>query len=126
MVLEALLNGAGGITYFGYAEFDTALDFYYHSKALAKVAPYEDLLLDGEVLEPEGSNPDFYYSAIRKGGQALFLVGNYRRAAEHCRLQSPLRTVRQVVDLENGQTLSGLALEVPKGGFRLLYLEGEP
>lgn len=126
MVLEALLNGACGITYYGYGEFDNALDFYYHCKALAKIAPYEDLLLDGQVLEPNGSNPELFYSGIQKGEQALLLVGNYRRAAESCTLSSPLQTTRRIVDAENGQTLPGLTIEVPKGGFRLLYLEGTP
>lgn len=126
MVLEALLNGACGITYYSYGEFDTALDFYYHARALAKVAPYEDLLLDGEVLEPSGSNPDLHYSAIRKGGEVLFLAGNYRRAAEGATLQAPLQTVTRIIDLETGETLPNLNIKVPKGGFRLLYLEGTP
>ncbi|MFA6930296.1 MAG: hypothetical protein WCT05_08215 [Lentisphaeria bacterium] len=126
MVLEALLNGACGITYYSYAEFDNALDFYYHCKALAKLAPYEELLLDGEVLEPNGTNPDLYYSGIKKKNQMIFLVGNYRRADEQSTLQSPLTNITSIVDLESGEILADLNIKIPKGGFRLLYLEAKP
>ena len=77
MILEALLNGACGITYFRYDDFDTPMDFYYHAKALAEIAPYEDLIMDGEVLEPTGSNKEFTYSGVKKGNEMLLLIGNY-------------------------------------------------
>jgi hypothetical protein len=82
MILEALLNGACGFDYYWYGDFDTPMDFYYHSKALAEVAPYEDIIMDGVVVSDlEGSNKNLTYSAIKKGNEMLLLVGNYKRDA---------------------------------------------
>ena len=45
-----------------------------------QLRPYEDLVVEGEVLDAEGSNPGLTYSALRRGGELLLLVGNYRNA----------------------------------------------
>ena len=45
MIYEALLNGSVGITYYAFRHFDTPLDFYYHAKALATIAPYEAFIV---------------------------------------------------------------------------------
>ncbi|MFA6929471.1 MAG: discoidin domain-containing protein, partial [Lentisphaeria bacterium] len=66
MVLESLLNGADGITYYCYGDFtDSPLDFFYHARALSMLRPYENLIMDGKVLEPAGTNQELFYSAIQ-------------------------------------------------------------
>ncbi|MFA7231820.1 MAG: hypothetical protein WC071_11175, partial [Victivallaceae bacterium] len=127
MILEALLNGACGITYYWYGDFDTPLDFYYHAKALAEIAPYENLIMDGEVLEPAGSNKQLTYSGIKNGNEMLLLIGNYANAPEETIFKAPFSKVIEIKDLRSGKNISSdnnISLNVPKGDIRLLYIKG--
>ncbi|MCF6177463.1 MAG: hypothetical protein L3J71_17040 [Victivallaceae bacterium] len=127
MVLEALLNGASGITYYWYGDFDTSLDFYYHAKALAAIAPYEDLIMDGLVLEPTGSNGAMTYSGIRKGNEMLLLIGNYAKTDPETIFVAPFNKVTVIKDLRSGKKITptaNLKLNVPRGDIRLLYIKG--
>ncbi|HQC51788.1 MAG TPA: hypothetical protein PLE92_01550, partial [Lentisphaeria bacterium] len=129
MVLEALLNGADGITYYCYGDFtDTPHDFYYHARALAMLRPYEDLIMDGEVLEPTGSNDQMFYSGIRQDKQMLLLVGNYYKAEESTTFAFPWASLETVLDLQTGAAVPAqtqFSFKVPKGGFRLFYARGK-
>lgn len=128
MILEALLNGAGGISYYCYDDFDTPLDFYYHAKALAEIAPYEDLIMDGEVLEPTGSNQQLTYSGIKKNNEMLLLVGNYLNAPGNTSYTAPFAQVTEIRDLRSGKTLPAvnpITLDVPGDGIKLLYIAGK-
>jgi hypothetical protein len=128
MVLEALMNGANGITYFQASDFyDSPLDFYYHAKALAEIQPYEDVVMDGVVTPVEGSNADLTYSMLVKGKEALLLVGNYKAATPSTIVTLPFKP-KQILDLRNGDAkLSAkgntLSFEVPKDAIRLFYLK---
>ena len=127
MVLEALLNGANGITYFQASDFyDTPMDFYYHAKALAEIQPYEDLVMDGAVTEINGSNPDLTYSMLLKDNEALLLVGNYKAAPPATTVKLPFKP-QQVLDLREGENLKAkgdmLSFEVPKDGIRLFHIK---
>jgi hypothetical protein len=128
MILEALLNGACGITYYCYADFDTPMDFYHHAKALAEIAPYEDLIMDGEILEPTGTNKQLSYSGIRKGNEMLLLIGNYQNAPGDTSFTAPFTELSQIRDLLTGNALSAanpIKLDVPKEGIMLLYIAGK-
>lgn len=129
MVLEALLNGAQGVTYYAYGDFtDSPLDFYYHAKALAQIRPYEDLIADGEILEPTGTNKEMWYSGVRKGGEMLLLVGNYVNAPEKTTVRLPFAEVTGIKDLRSGEKVSGASeftFEVPKSDIRLFYITGQ-
>lgn len=126
MVLEALLNGAGGITYYCFGDFtDSPLDFFYHAKALAELRPYEDLVVEGEVLDAEGSNAGLTYSVLRRGDELLLLVGNYRNAEPRTVFPIPFTTVAEIKDVRSGQCVqsgSSFAFDVPKGDIRLFYI----
>ncbi|MCX5642058.1 MAG: hypothetical protein NTY10_02280 [Candidatus Omnitrophica bacterium] len=127
-VLETLLNGASGLTYYWYGDFDTPLEFYYHAKALAQIAPYEDLIMDGEVLEPTGTNDKLCYSGIRKGNEMLLLVGNYQKDPASTVYTAPFTTVTQIKDLRSGKTIPAvnpIKLDLPKDEIRLLYITGK-
>ena len=127
MVLESFLNGATGVTYYCYGDFDSALDYYYHAKAIAEIAPYEDLIADGIILEAKGSNDKMTYSVVRKGEEMLLLVGNYSRAGEETTFTVPFAKVKQVKDLRSGQEIKPaqeLKLKVPKGDIVLLWIKG--
>ncbi len=125
MIYEAMLNGAQGFGYYCFTDFDTPLDFYYHAKALATLAPYQEILKNGKVWLGEGTNKELYYSGLHTDDSMLLLVGNYNKAAEETSVKPPLNP-RSAVDLISGQTIpaaSEINLQVPKGQFRLLYLK---
>jgi len=128
IVLESFLNGVGGITYFLYSDFDTPLDFYYHAQALSLLAPYESLLLTGTPVELTSSNPDVLISSIRKDNVMLLLAGNYALSSEELKIQLPFKTITKIQDLRQNMTIpiaTNLALCVPKGSIRLLFIQGE-
>ena len=126
MILEALLNGARGITYFGFSEFtDSPLDFYYHVKALAAVKDHEDLIMDGKVTDVTGTNKDMTYSMLVNGNEALLLVGNYVNSDPSTMVKLPFKPAI-VKDLRAGKNISGsqnFKFEVPKSDIRLFYLK---
>lgn len=129
MVLEALLNGSNGITYYSYGDFtDSPFDFYYHARALSMLRPYEDLVMDGEVLEPEGSNNKMFYSGLKLNKEMLLLVGNYHNADEKTEFVLPWSRAATILDLQSNKKLRArgnkLRFEVPKAGFRLIYIKG--
>lgn len=130
MILEALLNGACGITYYWYGDFDTSRDFYYHAKAMSEIAPYENLILDGTIItDLEGSNKALSYSAIKKGDEMLLLVGNYKRSANgKTEIKLPFKNIIDIKDLrDNGKQIksgNNLTIDVPKDQIILYYIRG--
>ncbi|OGV52104.1 MAG: hypothetical protein A2017_10720 [Lentisphaerae bacterium GWF2_44_16] len=130
MILEALMNGACGILYYCYTDFDTPMDFYYHSKALAEIAPYEDLLLDGEKrFDLIGSNKNFTYSATKKGNEMLLLIGNYKRDPNgETEINLPFRSISEIRDLRNNKKImnSGniFKANIPKDEIGFYYIKG--
>ena len=76
------MNGAGGLQYFAYRSFESPIDYYYHASALKKIAPYEELLLKGKLLDLAGSNTALVYTARRNGNDMLLLIGNYGKLSE--------------------------------------------
>jgi hypothetical protein len=126
MIYETLLNGAMGITYCHFWDFDTPKDYYYHAKALKTIAPFEDLIMDGKVLEPTGSNKKLYYSGVKKGNEMLLLIGNYDKSNEETTVNLPFQSITKVCDLMNSQKIAAskqLKLTVPKGKIRLLHIK---
>ena len=126
MVLEAILNGSRGVTYYWFGDFDP-MDFYYHAKALAALAPYESLLQSGKPISYQGNNPALHYTAFASKSEALVLVGNYGNTAKtKVRLALPVETARQAtVDGKPLEVQGGsVALDVPPGEFRLVVFRG--
>ena len=124
MLLETLLNGARGFTYYIYSDFDPK-DFYYQAKALTALAPYEKLLKSGKPIPYAGSNPDLHYTCFASNDEALLLVGNYRGSPrEDVALKLPLSSASKV--LLDGTALpiknQTVSLKVPPGEFRLVHI----
>jgi hypothetical protein len=124
MILEALLNGARGITYYWWGDFDTPWDYYYHAKALAHIAPFEDLIMDGEPIELTGSNDALTYSAIRRGDELLILVGNYMNAPSvSTTIDLPFEAVASITDLRDGKRYgAGPSLELAIAPQKIVLL----
>ena len=126
IALETLLNGAGGFTYYAYWDFDNAMEYAAMAKALRMIAPYEDLVMEGELVEIKVDG--VYTSAIRKGNEMLLLVGNYRRPDMKVTVPLPFKSVSAIKDLRNGEKFkpgTTLKLNVPRSDIRLLYIKGK-
>lgn len=126
IALEALLNGAGGMTYYAYWDFDTPREYAALAKALRMIAPYEDLLMDGELVEIPVKGVDT--SAIRKGNEMLLLVGNYRRPDMNVSIRLPFKKVEAITDLRDGEKFKAadtIKLNVKRSSIRLLYVRGK-
>jgi len=127
IVLETILNGARGLTYFQFTDFDP-MDFYYHSKAIEDLAPYEKLLQSGKPIEYKGDNPALHYTCFANTAEALILVGNYSDSPQTIvNLPLPIHSATKV--LLEGKPLAvkndAVSIEVPPGEFRLIYV-GNP
>lgn len=129
MVLESLMNGAIGTTYYWFWNFDTPDDYYFHAKAYAQLAPYEDLVADGEVVDLKGDNPAMTYSALRKNGEMLILIGNYNKTKKTTtKITLPFNKIGTVKDLRNKTMLepgNPLVLDVAPDDIRLIYIKGK-
>ncbi len=125
MVLESILNGSRGITYYWFGDFDP-MDFYYHSKALKLLAPHEKLLQNGKPVSYKGSNPALHYTAFAAQNEALILVGNYGSSPNtKTRLPLPFAFAKKAMldgkklPIKNG----AIELSVPSGEFRLIAVK---
>jgi len=126
MVLESILNGARGITYYSFSDFDP-MDYYYHAKAIQQLKPYEHLLQEGKPIPYKADNADLYYTAFASSNEALILVGNYGDSRRtKVLLPSPFKSTAKV--LLQGEPLdvteNHVTVEVPPGEFRWVYFQG--
>ncbi len=126
MILESFLNGAGGITYFNYRNFDTPEDFFYHARALSILRPYEDLIAQGKQLILAAEPANALVSALQSGNEVLLIAGNYSKTTPRVKIALPDKTSK-AVDAVTGKAvkISGktLTLDIPDGKYRLVYLQ---
>ena len=126
MILECFLNGAGGITYFKYNNFDTPEDFYYHARALALLRPYENLIVAGKQLKLASEPANAMISALQSNNEILLLAGNYSKSTPKVTVTLPGKAVK-VADAVTGKAVevsgSKLALDIPAGKYRLIYIK---
>ncbi len=125
MIYEVLLNGGDGFGYYWFGDFDTPLDYYYHVKALATIAPYWEILKNGSPWFRSGSNKGLFYSGWTNSDRALLLVGNYLNATEETTIELPFlaKTIRDIRSGREYSPAKTLKLNVPKDQVCLLYLK---
>jgi hypothetical protein len=100
------------------------MDFYYHSKAISELAPYEKLLQSGKPIAYKGDNDGLHYTAFASNDEALVLVENFSGTANSkVNLKSPVASAAKV--LLDGKNLSmtnnAVSIDVPPNEFRLVY-----
>lgn len=124
MVLESILGGARGVTYYSFYDFDP-MDFYYHAKALSLLMKYPQLLKTGKPRAWTGSNANLNYTAFGDEKEALLLVGNYKNSRDgKTTVSVPLSGVRQVKNVATGDLLKAkkqLRLDIAPGEYVLLH-----
>jgi hypothetical protein len=127
--LEALLNGSMGITYYEFFNFDTPLDFYYHAKALAMIAPYQAVIRQGAPHPVEHDNDSLTYSAVRHGNDMLILVGNYRGSRKtQATIALPYESIAEIMDLQSGwpqPARTKLTIDVEPDSVGLYHIRAE-
>lgn len=110
MILEALANGARGVTYYWYGHFDAG-HFKYHAQATDLVAPVEDIFMDGKPLTGLKCNNDkIKLCGMGVGNEMAVLVSNYAglRPDTIIKLTLPVKTRVPVWDLDAGQRIAEL------------------
>ncbi|HWL55015.1 MAG TPA: hypothetical protein VNQ90_21410 [Chthoniobacteraceae bacterium] len=125
-ILEALLNGARGITYYAFWDFD-AVHFYHQARALSRLAPYEELLASGAALKVEGSEPKLMFTGFGTGREALLLVSNDTRQALTTAVTFSGKKVGDIYDVISRETLPAgeetlQALQIPQDAQRLFHV----
>ena len=119
------MNGSCGILNYSFGYFDTPLDFYYHALAVKKLAPYEELLLNGKFEDIAGTNEKMFYSMVQNGDEMLLLVGNYYKAAPATCVKLPYGKA-DVLDLNTGKRFAAgqdFKFDVEPGKFSLFYIK---
>lgn len=111
MILETFANGARGITYYAYGDFDP-LHFRYHAQAIDIVTPIEDIFVDGKpIAGVTCDNAKVKVCGMRLGEELAVLVSSYQGEAEGTRVRvnipgSPagqlwdLHAKRKIADLQ--------------------------
>lgn len=127
MVLETILNGARGITWYEYRDFDP-LHFFHYTRAVSILSRFKTLLMEGSPRSYEGSNPHLSYTCYASEKEALILVGNYSRSpdtkttlynlfkrADTIRIDTPASADTPVSSKEEW------SVDVPPGHYALFY-----
>ncbi len=131
MLLEALLNGARGVTYYHFKDHDP-MDFYHQAVALRAIAPHEAILRDGALLEIANPNPALTVTLWGTEREALLLVGHYRDGADAPETATltpegrEIVSVRPLIGPEETQEGSPLALTLKPGEHQLYHVTFKP
>ncbi len=124
LVLEALANGARGITYYSYRNFDP-LHFKYHAEAIDIVAPIEDIFVDGVPIEGLSCDSErIKVCGMVAGGEMAILVSNYEgvEPGTTVTVQAPIEGESQLWDLHSREKLGTVA---PGGALQVTIDEIE-
>jgi len=127
MILETVLNGARGFIYYSFSGLDP-MDYYYHTKALAELAPYQSLLSVGVPVALTTTNANLVSTCFKSSSlnQALVLIGNYKSTSSaNTTITSPVSfspgTIKNVLTGAYITPASQITVTVPAQGFVLLY-----
>jgi hypothetical protein len=128
IVLESLLNGSMGIDYYCFSDFNSPLYFYHHARALALVAPYEQLLKKGDLRDVSCSDAQMTLSAWGSHTEVLVLVGNYHRtSAAVATVTLPFASVTSIRNVRTGEQLAparSIMVSVSDKEPALFYVKG--
>jgi len=111
MILEAFANGARGITYYYYGNFDP-LHFKYHAEAIDIVAPIEDIFMDGTPIRGLACDHErIKLCGMAAGREMALLVSNYSGVAPGTKIAvtAPVQAPSQMWDLHSCQRVGEIA-----------------
>ncbi|MGD9497285.1 MAG: hypothetical protein AB7Y46_13380 [Armatimonadota bacterium] len=126
-LLECFANGARGMQFWSGRVWDAELLAAY-ARVIRNLAPVEDVLADGELLEGAQVQGAGRISGVVAGGEMVILVADYLGETEGTvTVTLPVAGAMTATDLDTGETLQVAAdgtLAVPLGGemARLLHV----
>lgn len=129
-IYETILNGAWGLTYYCFHDFDP-MDYYYQAQAFRTLGPYDSLIAAGDVIPVRSDGDEAGVSVYGTPQAALVLVGNYDNPeAISARVTCEGRAIAIGSDLQSGQPATldagSLTTDVPAFGYRLFHVEFSP
>lgn len=124
-ILEVLLNGGCGIAYYRFQDHDP-MDYYHQAMALFLIAPYEDMIAEGRLLDAETNNANITISLWGNDKEALLLVGNYSsKNKEQTEISFLGKQPVSFLDVKTQQPLRSsekLGLTISGGAQHLIYV----
>jgi len=107
-LLEVLVNGAHGMVFYDGCGMDAA-DCDVISRVIDAVTPVEDILIDGEHLTAETSDPEAVAHGQRVGDDMVLLISEYGKQKKEIQVSAPVTKPSRVTDLVTGQDLATVA-----------------
>jgi len=103
-----LVNGAHGMVFYDGCGMDAA-DCDVISRVIDAVTPVEDILIDGEHLTAETSDPEAVAHGQRVGDDMVLLISEYGKQKKEIQVSAPVTKPSRVTDLVTGQDLATVA-----------------
>jgi len=112
-LLECFVNGARGVYFWSGRVWDTETLAAF-ARAIRNIAPVEDVIVDGELLEGAEAAPKIRISGMRHGGRMVVLAADYDLAQPGMiQLRLPVKRASQVIDLDTGERLGTMSESNP-------------
>ncbi len=108
-LLECFANGSRGVNFWSGRVWDTE-SLAAYADTVRAVAPVEDVIVDGELLEGASAQPPVRISGMRRGDEMVLLVAEYFGTEPlTASVQLPPRGPCTVTDLTTGERVAALA-----------------
>jgi len=108
-LLECFANGSRGVHFWSGRVWDTE-SLAAYADAVRAVAPIEDIIVDGELLEGASTEPSARLSGMRRGDEMVLLVAEYYGTEPlTVTVHVPAPGPSAVTDLMTGKPLTTIA-----------------
>ncbi len=112
-LLECFCNGARGVYFWSGRVWDTE-SLAAFARTIRNIAPAEDVIVDGKLLEGAMAMPNARVSGMRKGDRMVVLVADYGLVKpKTVQLRLPVQTASVVTDLDTGERLGAVSKDRP-------------
>ena len=126
LILEAIMNGAGGFEIYHYTSMESPIDYVPVANAMKQILPYEELLMKAPLVLPANSNKKVAVTGRKQGKTMLLLLGNYGAFVPAATVVTLPGNPKFIKEIKNGKKLSArgnkLAITIPANGYRFLEI----